>query len=279
MEIYYFVCYYPSILSPIIVSEKGVVFLGVPIGIFKNGEFLKECSNIQEAGRWLKEYTGDTNFRFAKIENGYCYNETWDFKGARYSFKADEGYAKARREQLDKKQKKGFYQHTSIIRFNREEYINHLSQNLYALLMLKKEIPDDFLRNYHLKAKSIGDDLYYLTESYFRQKGLFKGKYRMADFITPKAKEAMDARDKSVNLRYEHMVPKNLYIKEIADAALSDNLTAEFIFNLLFKYYFVCAVTEEEDNKLPSTKMVEDWDKENPFYRYEKAGIEFISNR
>ncbi|WP_277813873.1 hypothetical protein [Mesobacillus subterraneus] len=24
--------------------------MGVPIGIFKNGEFLKECSNIQEAG-------------------------------------------------------------------------------------------------------------------------------------------------------------------------------------------------------------------------------------
>jgi hypothetical protein len=256
-----------------------VVYLGVPIRIFKNGEFLKECINIQEAGKWLKEFTGDTNFRFAKIENGYCYNEAWDFKGARYTFKADEKYAKARRELLDGKRKKESSHKTPTIIFDREEYINHLSQNLYALLILKKEIPDDFLRSYHLKAKSIGDDLYFLTESYFRQQSLFKGKYSMADFITPRAKEVLESKDKSVKLIYEHMVPKNLYIKEIAAATISDNLTEEFIFNLLTNYYFVCTVTDEEDKKLPSTKMAEDWNKVNPFYRYEKAGIEFIPNR
>ena len=253
--------------------------MGVCIRIFKNGELIKECSNIQEAGKWLKEYTNDTNFRFSKIENGYCYNEAWDFKGARYTFKADERYAKARREQLDKKQKREFSQNTSTIIFNGPEYINHLSQNLYALLMLKKDIPDDFLRTYHLKAKSIGDDLYFLTESFFRQKGLFNGKYSMADYITPKAKEAMATRDKSVKLIYDHMVPKNLYIKDIVDATLSDNLTQQLISNLLTKYYYICTVTAEEDKKLPSMKMPEGWDQTNPFYRYENAGIKFIPNR
>lgn len=252
--------------------------MGVPIRIFKNGEFLKECANIQETGRWLKKYTGDTKFRFAKIENSYCYNEAWDFKGARYTFKADENYAKYRREQLDKKLKKESPQDTILI-FNREEYISHLSQNLYTLLLLKKEIPDAFLKSYHLKAKSIGDDLYFLTESYFRQKDLYKGKYSMADYITPKAKKAIEIGDKSVKLIYEHMVPKNLYIKDIVDATLSDNLTQEFICNLLTKYYYVCTVTVEEDKKLPSTKMSEDWDRVNPFYRYEKVEIEFIPNR
>lgn len=77
--------------------------MSVPIKILKNGEFLKQCSNIQDAGKFLKEYTNDTNFRFAKIENGYCYNEPWDFKGARYTFQADEKYAKVRREQLNKR--------------------------------------------------------------------------------------------------------------------------------------------------------------------------------
>lgn len=77
--------------------------MAVLIQIFKNGKFLKGCASIQEAGAWLKEYTEDTNFRFAQIENGYCYNEAWDFKGARYTFKAHEKYAMARREILDKK--------------------------------------------------------------------------------------------------------------------------------------------------------------------------------
>lgn len=64
---------------------------------------MKDCSSIQEAGRYLKEYTQDTNFRFARIENGYCYNDPWDFKGARYTFKADEKHVNARRKQLDEK--------------------------------------------------------------------------------------------------------------------------------------------------------------------------------
>ncbi|MDQ0216884.1 hypothetical protein J2S13_003382 [Oikeobacillus pervagus] len=94
--------------------------------------------------------------------------------------------------------------------FKREDYIQHLSKNLFGALMLKKEIPDDFLRKYHLSAKGIGDDLYFLTESYFRQKGLFRGKHSMSDYITPNAKKAIESGNVSKNLIYEHMIPKNL---------------------------------------------------------------------
>ncbi|WP_143331881.1 hypothetical protein [Domibacillus antri] len=145
--------------------------------------------------------------------------------------------------------------------------------------MLKREIPDDFLRKYHLSSKGIGDDLYFLTESYFRQKGLFKGKHSMSDYITPNAMKAIESGIVSKNLIYEHMVPKNLYIKQISEITLAGQLTEEFIYDLLIKYYFVCSVTKEEDEKLPSIKMADDWDGINPFYRYEKAGIEFLPNR
>lgn len=168
---------------------------------------------------------------------------------------------------------------TSFFAFNREEYIRHLSKNLFEVLMLKKEISDDFLRKYHLSSKGIGDDLYFLTESYFRQKGLFRGKHSMSDFITTNAKKAIESGNVSKNLIYEHMIPKNLYIKQISEVTLAGELTEALIYELLIKYYFVCTVTIDEDNKLPSIKMDDDWDGINPFYRYEKAGIEFLPNK
>ncbi|MFT4413373.1 hypothetical protein ACLM5H_05890 [Fredinandcohnia humi] len=168
---------------------------------------------------------------------------------------------------------------TSSSTFNREEYIRHLSKNLFEVLLLKKEIPDDFLRKFHLSSKGIGDDLYFLTESYFRQKGLFKGKHSMSDYITPNAKKVIESGNISKNLIYEHMIPKNLYIKQISEITLAGQLTEEFIHDLLIKYYFVCTVTKEEDDNLPSIQMDYDWDGTNPFYRYEKAGIHFITNR
>jgi len=168
---------------------------------------------------------------------------------------------------------------TSSSAFNREEYIRHLSKNLFEVLILKREIPDNFLRKYHLSSKGIGDDLYFLTESYFRQKGLFRGKHSMSDYITPNAMKAIETGIVTKNLIYEHMIPKNLYIKQISEITLAGQLTEEFIYDLLINYYFVCTVTKEEDDKLPSIKMADDWNGTNPFYRYEKAGIHFISNR
>lgn len=73
------------------------------ITILKNGEVIQKCSSIQDAGKWLQQYTVDRYRRFAKIENGYCYDETWDFNGDRYTFVADEKHRNTRREQLAKK--------------------------------------------------------------------------------------------------------------------------------------------------------------------------------
>lgn len=162
---------------------------------------------------------------------------------------------------------------------NREEYIRHLSKNLFEILMLKRDITDDFLRKYYLSSKGIGDDLYFLTESYFRQKGIFRGKHSMSDYITPNAKKAIESGNVSKNLIYEHMIPKNLYIKQISEVTLAGKLTETFIYDLLIKYYFVCTVTKEEDNKLPSIKMDDNWDGINPFYRYELSDIHFEPNR
>ncbi len=158
------------------------------------------------------------------------------------------------------------------------EYIKYLSKNLHEVLMLKKEINDKFLKNYHLSSKGIGEDLYYLTVSYFKQKGIYKGKYHMSDFITTKARKALKAKDPNVKLVYEHMVPKNIYINEISKATLNDSLNIELIYTLLEKYYYVCTVTKDEDELLPSLKMSNSWDEENPFHRYEEAGITFLEN-
>lgn len=167
----------------------------------------------------------------------------------------------------------------STTSFYREKFINHLSMNLFRVLLLKRDISDDFLKKHHLSSKGIGDDLYYLTESYFRSKGLFKGKHSMSDFISIEAIEAIKRGDISGNLKFEHMIPKNIYIKQISEATLSGKITEEFISHLLNKYYYVCTVTKYENNLLHATKMDNDWDEVNPFLRYERAGIVFVSNR
>jgi hypothetical protein len=77
----------------------------VEIKVYKNGELIQECKSIQEAGHWLKGYTGDNFLRFSKIERGYCYEEPWDFNGARYTFQASEEDSNRRRLQLNSKKK------------------------------------------------------------------------------------------------------------------------------------------------------------------------------
>jgi hypothetical protein len=161
---------------------------------------------------------------------------------------------------------------------DRGNYIKYLSVNLYKVLMLKNQIEDEVLKANHLSAKGIGDDLYFLTESYYRQLGIFKGKHSMSDFITLKAKVILDTGKISKKLMYEHMVPKNLYIGEIVQAIKFGKLREERIYEILSRYYYVCTVTVEEDKLLPSIKMDDDWDFKNPFHRYEKAGLSFLRN-
>ncbi|WP_227936026.1 hypothetical protein [Alkalihalobacillus deserti] len=133
------------------------------------------------------------------------------------------------------------------------------------------------MRQYHLSPKGLGDDLYFLTESYHRQNNLYNGKYSMTDFITPKALIILQQKEKA-KLIFEHMVPKNLYLSMLVKKAQQGILTYAEIYNVMMKYYYTCTVTKEEGYLLPSTKMQEDWDGQNSFYRYQLAGIEFIEN-
>ena len=73
-----------------------------PINIYKNGDLLKECASIQEAGRVLKEDSKDTNFRFTQIENGYIYGRPWSYNGATYTFVTDEEVRNKRKGELEK---------------------------------------------------------------------------------------------------------------------------------------------------------------------------------
>lgn len=175
--------------------------------------------------------------------------------------------------------KKGNYKKSHASSSDRDEYIRFLSKNLYDVLMLKKNVKDDILRKYHFSSKGVGEDLYYLTESYYRKKGAFKGKHSISDFITEKAKLLLESGENLKNrLKFEHMVPKNIYISKFTIAMKNGNLTEEFIFENLKKYYYVCTVTKDEDDELPTMKMNDTWDEENPFYRYEKAEIVFFPN-
>ncbi|MFY0760807.1 hypothetical protein AB1K32_18285 [Metabacillus dongyingensis] len=74
-----------------------------PVNIYKNGDLLKECSSIQVAGRFLKEYTTDTNFRYSQIEKGYIYGEKWDFNGATYTFTTAEEFRIKRQLEIEEK--------------------------------------------------------------------------------------------------------------------------------------------------------------------------------
>ncbi|WP_216830580.1 hypothetical protein [Alkalihalobacterium elongatum] len=160
----------------------------------------------------------------------------------------------------------------------RKELIHFLTENLYNALLLKKEIKDDGLRKYHF-TKGTGEDLYFLTESFYRQKNLDSKKHSISDFITQKAVEIIESGETSNKLIYEHMVPKNIYISVITRAAIHDQLTYYMIYELLDKYFYVCTIAKNSENeKLPSRTMGEGWDQINPFYRYEQADIVFFPN-
>jgi len=175
--------------------------------------------------------------------------------------------------------KNGLYKKDDFNDEYRLNLIEFLSSNLYQILTLKDKINYAGLKKYHLSSKGIGDDLYFLTESYYRSIGRYKGKHSLSDFITYNALKVIESNQPLGNkLKFEHMVPKNIYIKPIVEALTEGKLTKDLIFYYLLKYYFVCTVTAEEDKKLPMVKMSDDWDGINPFERYEKAKIALKKN-
>lgn len=109
--------------------------------------------------------------------------------------------------------------------------------------------------------------------------------YRLfVDFMSSEAWKELKKnglRDENGNCKftYEHMVPKYEYIeKEIQEMALNDKLELKKIEDLVRKYYYVALILKKEDKKLPRKEMPEDWNREDIYSRYKKAGIELINN-
>jgi hypothetical protein len=167
----------------------------------------------------------------------------------------------------------------SVKSFEREELINFLAEELFYSYESKKIIKNEFLRTCQLRSKAIGEELFFLTVDFYRQKGLSRWKHNMSDFITQAAKEQIESGSKNLSgLIFEHIVPKNIYIKKLSEAAANGQLSIALISDTLHKYYYTCTVTVAEDKLLGRTQMPAGWDLEDPFYRYKNAGIEYTEN-
>lgn len=174
--------------------------------------------------------------------------------------------------------KRGLYKKIHSLSDVRRDYIRYLSQNLFEVIQWKAKISDDTLRKYHLSSKALGDDLYFLTEGYFRKNELDHRKHSMSDFVTVEANAVLESHDTRNQLIYEHMVPKNLYLGKIVQSVEDGTFNEDMLYNYLNKYYYLCTVTKDEDKRLPSISIDDSWNMENPFHRYEKANIRFIRN-
>ncbi|GAE37664.1 hypothetical protein [Halalkalibacter akibai] len=242
----------------------------VPVSVYKNNELLEEFPSIKEAAHFMKVELGREFIPWSIINKGIHEKKSYThINGTIYRF-----------EQLSEKVKKKQpvdIHISSKNKLSRIEFIEFISEHLEQSIHLKLQISDQRLRKYHLSPKGLGDDLYFLTESYHRQNNLYHGKYSMTDFITKKALYVLQQKEKT-KLIFEHMVPKNLYLSKLVTKAQQGVLTHAEIYRVMMKYYYTCTVTKEEDYLLPSTKMQDDWDEQNPFYRYQVAGIDFIEN-
>lgn len=109
-------------------------------------------------------------------------------------------------------------------------------------------------------------------------------KYREADYISEKAQNLLKENSGKISLRYDHMIPKNLYLKEIKEKCLNKEKSEEElkkeIFDILEKKYFVATITADENDALSKNglgnRMPENCDENDIFARYKKIGINLI---
>jgi len=102
-------------------------------------------------------------------------------------------------------------------------------------------------------------------------------KYKYAtDYISLKAKEQIENRDFK-DLRYEHMIPKKLYIQSVLESdAKMGILTVKRVYQLLDKYWYLATITKDEDKMLGKklkSKMPDNWQQKDIFFRYEVVGL------
>jgi len=120
----------------------------------------------------------------------------------------------------------------------------------------------------------------FLSNTYLH---LCKGKYSISNYQSKEALSILNGENdiqKSGNLVFEHMVPKDRYIqKPCEDMAKLGVLTTDFIYDLLEKYWFIATITKQEEKLLKTAKvMPNDWESKGHFARYENTKIELIQN-
>ncbi len=81
------------------------------------------------------------------------------------------------------------------------------------------------------------------------------------------------------DLVFEHLVPKEKIIQGPCEAkARERQLKAEFVYDLLCKYWVTATITKIEDDLLPGREMPFGWDRIDVFARYKQSGILLVPN-
>ena len=57
---------------------------GIHVNIYRREELFTDCSSIQDAARFFKEYTQDTLFRWSPINKSLWYDEPYSINGNTY---------------------------------------------------------------------------------------------------------------------------------------------------------------------------------------------------
>ena len=144
-----------------------------------------------------------------------------------------------------------------------------------------------------LKSIDWEDDLYlkgiregrnkFLSNAYLN---LCKGKHSIVNYFSLEAIAVMKQYPGKLpkgKLIFEHMVPKEKYIQapseNIIRSSITDEQKLKEITILIDKYWHLASITVEEDRQIQNRKtMPDNWNRENIFARYDKAGIKVKPN-
>jgi hypothetical protein len=156
---------------------------------------------------------------------------------------------------------------------NRSEIIKTMSDVYFDFLKSIK-----WENEFYLKGISEGKNKF-LSNAYL---SLYGAKHEICNYHSKEALIILSNPElnKSGKLIFEHMVPKQKYIqKPCEDVAIKGGLNKEYIYKLLYDYWFIAMITVEEEKMLKTSKvMPKDWDKKDHKARYNNTKIELIKN-
>ncbi|HIW32951.1 MAG TPA: hypothetical protein IAA29_09190 [Candidatus Paenibacillus intestinavium] len=158
----------------------------------------------------------------------------------------------------------------------RNKLIDYLAERLFDKLKRNLHSGNYDYEKHQMSTQEISSVLYFLMESYYKEQKLPHTPYKMGDYVSEEAKQLIELKGRKKNLVFEHMVPTNLYINEFIKLTVNNELTQAFILNSLQRNYYSCIVTQQEREKLIPFVMGEGWDGQDPFYRYDEAGIRYF---